>query len=119
MKESKIQSDCFVWYNNMYCLKLHEPRGIMYSNANELAGNNAIATMRAKATGLRAGVADTTVILPNGRLIYVEFKNEKGRQSEKQKEFEKIVSDLGFKYYIVRSLEEFKEVINNNLKTEK
>ena len=110
-EESKIQSECFIWYNNNYCLTFHEPRGLMFSVPNELGGNNAISTALAKSTGLTSGVSDTIVILPNGRLIFVEFKTAKGVQSKSQKAFEKRVTAHGYDYYIVRSLGEFKELI--------
>ena len=110
-EESKIQSECFVWYNNNYCLKFHEPRGLMFSVPNELGGKNAISTALAKSTGLTSGVSDTIVILPSGRLIFVEFKTAKGVQSKAQKEFEQRVTALGYDYYIVRCLEVFKEII--------
>lgn len=110
-EESKIQSECFIWYNNTYCLTFHEPRGLMFSVPNELGGRNAISTALAKSTGLMSGVSDTIVILPNGRLIFVEFKTAKGVQSKSQIEFEKRVTAHGYDYYIVRSLEEFKELI--------
>lgn len=110
-EEAKIQSECFIWYNNTYCLKFHEPRGLMFSVPNELGGKNAISTALAKSTGLMSGVSDTIVILPNGRLIFVEFKTSKGVQSKSQKEFEQRVTSHGYGYYIVRSFEEFKELI--------
>ncbi len=111
--ESKLQSECYQWYNNNYCLKIHKPRGLMFSIPNELGGRNAIGTMMAKAIGLTAGVSDTIVILPSGKLLFVEFKTSTGRQSDKQKEFEKIVSELGFEYKIIRTFEEFKKMIVN------
>ena len=111
MKENKIQSICFQWYWNTYCLKHHNPRGIMFSVPNELAGTNKIAMMQAKAMGLVSGVSDTIIILPNGKIIFCEFKDEKGKQSDKQIEFEEIVSNLGFTYVLIRSLEQFKKTI--------
>ena len=77
-EESKIQSECFIWYNNTFCLKFHNPRGMMFSVPNELGGNNKISTALARSTGLTSGVSDTIVILPDGRLIFVEFKTAKG-----------------------------------------
>lgn len=113
MSESKIQAECYKWFNNSYCLKHHSPRGMMFSVPNEIAGINKIAMMQAKAIGLTAGVSDTIVMLPNGKLFFVEFKDEKGRQSEKQKEFETIVTNLGYKYLLIRDFETFKKLIIN------
>ena len=109
--ENKIQSECFQWYNNTYCLKNHNPRGIMFSVANELAGANKIAMMQAKAMGLVAGVSDTIIIHNNKQVLFCEFKNEIGRQSDKQKDFQSRVELLGFEYKIIRSLKEFQSWI--------
>lgn len=68
-----------------------------------------------KATGMTAGVSDSIVILPN-KTLYVEFKVKGNYQSDKQKEFEEIIKNLGHKYYVIRSLEEFKEIIIEELK---
>lgn len=111
MKENKIQSECFLWYWNNYCLKNKKPRGFMFSVPNELAGSNKITMMQAKAMGLVSGVSDTIILLPNGKIIFCEFKDEKGKQSERQKEFELIVTNLGFDYILVRSLDQFKKEI--------
>ena len=110
-EESKIQSECFIWYNNTFCLKFHNPRGMMFSVPNELGGKNKISTALARSTGLMAGVSDTILILPNSKIIFVEFKTAKGRQSEKQKEFENRIKKHGYDYYIIRSFDEFKKII--------
>lgn len=115
MNESKIQAECYQWYNNNFCLKHHNPRGMMFSVPNELAGANKIAMMQAKAIGLTAGVSDTILILPNGKLIFCEFKDAKGVQSEKQKEFEKQVQAHGFDYILIRTLDDFKYQISLRL----
>jgi preprotein translocase subunit SecF len=73
-----------------------------------------ILTSTAKAIGLTSGVSDTIVMLPNGKLLFVEFKDEKGRQSEKQKEFETIVTNLGHEYFLIRDFETFKKLINES-----
>lgn len=111
MSESKIQAKCYQWYNNAFCLKHHNPRGVMFSVPNELAGSNSIAMMQAKAIGLTSGVSDTIVILPNSKILFIEFKDEKGRQSDKQKEFETTVKKLGHEYFLIRDFETFKALI--------
>jgi hypothetical protein len=42
-------------------------------------------------------------------------KTSKGKAVDKQKEFEKIATDRGYKYIIVRSMDEFKDGINDYL----
>ena len=41
--------------------------------------------------------------------MFVELKNEIGKQSDKQKRFEQGVKALNHEYHLVRSLEEFKK----------
>lgn len=66
--------------------------------------------MKLVATGMKAGVSDLIVLMPN-RCIFVELKTDTGIQSDGQKEFEYTVKKLGFEYYLVRSLETFKKII--------
>jgi hypothetical protein len=111
MQENKIQAKCIQWYRNTYCLKTCNPRGVIFSVPNELAGGNAIATMMAKAMGLMSGVSDTILILPNSQLIFCEFKDAKGVQSERQKDFEAVVNSHGFDYWLIRDFETFKKMV--------
>jgi hypothetical protein len=108
--EAKIQNEIVMWFKNNYCLRHHNPRCCIFSVPNER--NNAAEVMRMKGTGLMKGVADLVVVLPN-KIIFVECKNEKGLQSEAQSEFAFIMHDLGFDYFLVRSLDEFKGVIKS------
>ena len=55
------------------------------------------------------GYPDITLFKDN-LTIFVEVKNEKGVQSEIQKYVQKQLEKQGFKYYLVRSLEEFKHI---------
>ena len=119
MKENKIQANCYQWYHNNYCLKHHNPRGVMFSVPNELAGTNKIAMMQAKAMGLVSGVSDTIIILPNRNIIFCEFKDEKGIQSDKQKEFQEIVTNLNHEYILIRNEEEFKNTMLSRIRKRK
>jgi hypothetical protein len=114
MTESKLQQDIFNFYQNNYCLKFHNPRGLIFSIPNG-GTRNKLEAITMKATGLLAGASDLIIILPNGKLFFIELKIEKGIQSDKQKEFENRVSDLGFEYKIIRSLDEFKNFIHENI----
>ena len=59
---------------------------------------------------MKSGVSDLIVLMPN-RAMFIELKNEKGIQSESQKDFEQSVSALGFEYYLIRSLDQFIDLI--------
>lgn len=106
--EAKIQQSCYIWFNNTYCLKHHNQRCLMFSVPNE--GLDAKEQSRKKAVGMLPGVSDTILVLPN-KVIFCEFKDAKGRQSDKQIDFENRVTALGFEYWIIRNLEDFKNKI--------
>lgn len=135
--EDFLQQSCWKWFNENYGMKKHSPRLMFYSVANELGFNvaNAIAEKykirtdknspiwkvvarvydKFKLTGFKKGVADVHLCFPNGKLVYIEFKTATGTQRPEQKEFQQQVEALGFKYYIVRSLEEFKSIVEDEL----
>ena len=106
--ESRIQQEIVQWFRNNYCLKHHNPKCEIFSVPNERS--NVKEQSRMIATGLKAGVADLIVLLPNGKTVFIECKDEKGRQSDKQISFEQSVSNLGFEYFVVRSLEDFQKI---------
>jgi hypothetical protein len=107
--EGKIQQEIVMWHRNTYGLKHHNPRDIIFSVPNER--QNKIEQMRMIATGLMAGVSDLIVVM-NCKIVFVECKDDTGRQSDRQKEFERLVTDLGFTYVLVRSLEEYQNKIH-------
>lgn len=66
---------------------------------------------RLKAEGVRPGVADL-MILWGGRLICLEVKTAKGRQSEAQKAWEQHITTCGALYRVVRSVDEVKDFLD-------
>lgn len=135
--ENYLQNQCYIFLNNNYGLKHHNPRIMFYSVANEIgfsvgseiAREYKISTSpqskfwkcinkvynKFKLTGFKKGVADVHLCFPNGKLVYIEFKTATGTQRPEQKEFQQQVEALGFKYYIVRSLDEFKEIVCSHI----
>jgi hypothetical protein len=106
--ESRIQQEIVQWFRNNYCLKHHTPKCEIFSVPNERS--NVKEQTRMISTGLKSGVADLIVLLPNGKTVFIECKDEKGRQSERQIMFEESVVSLGFQYFVVRSLEDFQKI---------
>lgn len=110
--ESKIQQEIVCWFNNNYCLKHHNPRNIIFAVPN--GGSRDIReAMTLKNTGLLPGVSDL-IVIHNGEVLFVEVKIDTGRQSEQQKEFQNRVEQNGFKYHLVRSLDEFKPILTHH-----
>lgn len=133
MSESKLQSECF---------KLLSSLGIYsHSVPNEAEGRSIIKQSQLVSMGLRKGVADLVVWWRDGVIIpfspknaklrrydpletklaitpysatigYVEFKDKNGKLSQSQLTFQKLCSEHGISYDVVRSIEEMKEVIN-------
>jgi len=109
MTEDQLQQQIYTWYNNTFCLKNHNPRHVIFSVPNG-GSRNVIEAKKMKATGLLPGVSDLIILQPN-KTLFIELKIEKGVQSEVQKEFEQRVKLLGFEYHLIRSLNEFQNIL--------
>lgn len=103
--EYKLQQSCVKYFRLKY------PQYLIYSTPNE-------ATYKNKGyfanIGMLPGVADLTVVIPN-KLIYFELKSKTGRQSVDQKEFMNKAEAMGFDYHIIRDIDSFIEIIENEL----
>jgi hypothetical protein len=125
--ESKLQIACVRWFDLTYPkLKMN-----LFSIPNEGSRTPANGA-RMKAQGRRAGCADIflavdktdflechnaifkhDVIRYNG--LFIEFKADKGKQNENQLAFQKAVESQGYAYVVIRSFDEFKELIEDYL----
>ena len=75
---------------------------ICFSVPNEATRNNS----KYIKSGVLAGVSDL-IVIHKGQVLFIELKDFKGKQSEKQKEFEEKIKKEGLFYKIVRSIDEF------------
>jgi hypothetical protein len=57
------------------------------------------------------GQADITGILPNGRRLEIEVKAPDGRQSEDQRNFQRMIERFGGLYVLARSVEDVAKAI--------
>ena len=105
--ESRIQADCVRWYRNSFCLRHYNPRCMIFSVPNESNGSKAMKLIQ---TGLYPGVADL-VICHRTRWLFVEVKTPTGIQSAKQRLFQEHCKQMNIQYELVRSLEDFQEII--------
>lgn len=110
MSEASIQQEIVVWFKNNFCLKHHEPQSIIFSVPNEREGYQIMRKLLL--TGLMSGVSDL-IVIHKGQVLFFEVKTPTGKQSKPQKLFELKVSKQGFKYYLVRSLKDFKNIISS------
>lgn len=105
LTEHQIQTYCVRWFRNNY------PKCVIYAVANEATKSR---FEYYKAAGVLPGVADLCVLLPS-RSLYIEMKRKDGYQKDSQKEFQKKIEAMGYKYFICRSLDEFKQIISDNI----
>ena len=110
--EHKLQSACVRWYRLQYPKMKHN----LFSVPN--GGKRDAATgAKLKEEGALAGVADLIFLKSNrfyGALL-IEMKTDEGKQSQHQKEWQQKITNDGYKYVIVRSLDEFQKEINQYL----
>lgn len=102
--ESRIQQEIVMFFNNEY----PELRGCLCYN-----NNNSVGGLRGKLNkflGVVKGRSDM-VLYYKSFSVMIELKTEKGRQSDSQRAWQYLMTNQGFEYYIIRSLEEFKELI--------
>ena len=102
--EIKLQAEIFKYFHNNF----PNERGLLCYNLNNSA--NKIQGNQNKALGLIAGRSDM-VYYRNGVATMIELKTIDGTQSKAQKEWEILIKKQGFEYFIVRNLEDFKNLI--------
>jgi len=70
-----------------------------------------------KREGVMAGASDLILLVPNtrGQILCIEMKTDRGRQSEAQKEFQSSIENVGNKYVICKSIDEFIRQVNGHL----
>lgn len=90
--------------------RMHYPNryGLLFSNHNN--ANSAAQGEKAKAQGRVAGVSDLTYLKGNAEVVFIECKTATGKQSPEQKQWQKLIEENGYRYEIVRSLDDAKKI---------
>ena len=65
------------------------------------------------------GAPDLMILEKPGRCWFIELKTEKGQLSRRQRRFQGWVTDLGFEYHVVRSIEDLELVLEARALIEK
>ena len=110
--ESRIQQSCVTWfryqYSNIARLLFAVPNG---------GSRNRIEASIMKGEGVVAGVSDMVLLIPSNGYssLCIEFKIEKGKQTDLQKSWQELAESKGNKYVICRSFDEFREIIQDYL----
>ena len=109
--EMKLQAECFrlAWNNFPVTRKL------LFHVENELslAGDNAIRGAIRRSEGIVKGVADLILLIPNEHHhgLMIEMKTQDGYQSRAQKEWQSLVESQGYRYEVIRSVEDFRALL--------
>jgi len=61
------------------------------------------------------GISDAIAVSDSGVVVFIEFKNETGRQSKDQENFERQIKKRKGNYLLVRSIDELKEKLHETL----
>jgi|SRR5210317_2121565 len=105
--EDALQQKCVFWFWNEY----PSLRGLLFSvpNGGTRSGKEG---KKLNLTGVVSGVCDL-ILLYNNRAFLIEMKTEhkRSKQSTNQRLWQEKVEAHGFHYFIVRSLQDFKELI--------
>lgn len=109
-EEDDLQMNCIRWFDAQFpqlALQLHHS-----PNEGRLVGGVREGARR-KAMGVRAGFPDLIFLHPSRTYhgLAIELKTAKGRQSESQKTYQKLLQDNGYLYAVVRSFEQFQKII--------
>ena len=106
--ESQIQKGFVRWFRERY--KEIEPLFFAVSNGGI---RNAWTAKIMKDEGVRAGVSDLILLIPKHGYagLLIETKKQDGKQSESQKEFERLATKFKYLYVIVRTQEDFERLI--------
>ena len=62
--------------------------------------------VRLKAEGVKRGVPDLHIMMPGGRLVYLELKIKGGSLSSDQKAFRDMARTLGFEWGMAKTLDQ-------------
>ena len=108
-KESGLQTSCVKWFRSQY------PHLIIYAVPNG-GSRNIREAQRLKTEGVLAGVADLVIMFPQGKSLYIEMKVKGNKQTDNQKDFQKIAETLGHTYAVCYSFDEFKDIIEKGMK---
>lgn len=102
--ENEIHLKCWQW------VTMEHPGLLIFHVANERDAPVQY-HVKLKRKGVVKGVADFLAFPVNNRKIAIELKDDKGVQDEDQIKFQKRWEQSGGVYFLVRTVEDFKNVI--------
>lgn len=110
--EHELQVRCVSWFRMSYPHLSHALFAVPNGGRRDKTTG-----ARLKAEGVLSGVADLILLISTGRYgaLLIEMKTPKGHQSEAQRKWGELVIRDGYKYVVVRSVDEFVKVVREYL----
>jgi hypothetical protein len=98
--EGYLQAECIAEFRNQF---ERFAKGVVIPVPNELA-------RKRKDVIIKDGCSDLILVIKN-KVIFCELKVGTNNQQPNQIEFQNLVTNLGYQYHIIRSLDEFRNLI--------
>lgn len=111
-EESRLQRNCIKWFRLQYA----QLSPLLFAVPN--GGQRGKITAKILiGEGVVPGVSDLILLVPRGPYasLCIEMKTPAGRQSDRQKAWQKAAEKAGNKYVICRSLDDFMNEVNTYL----
>lgn len=111
-REDELQKACVRWFRYQF-------PGIIIHHSPNGGRRNAIEGAKFKEMGTLAGFPDLIILSANKGYgaLFIELKSDKGRQSECQKRFQEYCENRCYAYSVVRSVDDFVNVVRSYLTT--
>ena len=111
-EEHRIQCACVNWFRLQY--PNHATALFAVPNGGR---RDKVSGAKLKAEGVLPGVSDLILLLPRGRHhgLLIEMKTERGKQSQAQRDWQRDMVHRGYKYMVIRSIDEFIDRVTDYL----
>ncbi len=111
-EEHRIQCSCVNWFRLQY--PNHATALFAVPNGGR---RDRVSGAKLKAEGVLPGVSDLILLLPRGRHhgLLIEMKTERGKQSQAQRDWQRDMVHRGYKYLVIRSIDEFIDMVTDYL----
>ena len=111
-EEHRIQAACVNWFRLQY--PTHATALFAVPNGGR---RDRVSGAKLKAEGVLPGVSDLILLLPRGRHhgLLIEMKTERGKQSQAQRDWQRDMVHRGYKYMVIRSIDEFIDRVTDYL----
>ncbi len=111
-EEHRLQCACVNWFRLQY----PDHASALFAVPNG-GRRDRVSGAKLKAEGVLPGVSDLILLLPRGRHhgLLIEMKTERGKQSQAQRDWQRDMVHRGYKYMVIRSIDEFIDRVTDYL----